>query len=481
MKSTTAAAIAVALFAPQAALAADSPNQPPRNARPAELAIAIDGAPVRVTLNPAGKLGRLTFQAREGQRVGLGLTGVKYTPASAAALVVSVREPDGSLLADPPRIHCLASAAASCDAEFTVAHAGRHTIEIDPPFSAVAEFTATLSSPAVAPLRAGGSHTVSLSRAGQDARLALSLEPGAEVSVSARTTTPESAGRAPFALKVYRPDGSLLRTEQGDSLRAASIAVSGEPGTYAVEVDPANGATGTFVLAAKLPQGIALNGPAIAFRTESGPARVSFNANAGQSVTATVLGLKHSPDVDSNSRLAVLGPDGRRIEGLGCITKPHEGSPNRFVPPCKVTAYQLPVSGRYTVEVSPPVGAAASGELALSEVLAGEVSPASAAQIGPLRPGQMARLGFKAAAGQKVSARLNAFTTVPAGQDVTMWLVRLDGPFNEFNSRISNRKAPVTMSPQPLADAGRYAIVVDAGLAAIESAEVTLVEEGKAQ
>ncbi|HET9652599.1 MAG TPA: hypothetical protein VFP36_10425, partial [Usitatibacter sp.] len=280
--------------------------------QPATLSVpvAVDGAPARVALKPAGRLGQVTFPARAGQRLGFGISGVKFTPQSAAALVVTVRRPDGTTLPGFRRVHCMAATAndpeAACDGEFTADQAGRYAIEVDPPFSAAAEFTVLVSRPAAASVKAGSSHTVALSRVGQDATLQFALEPGADVSVSARNGPGRVAGRGAFVMRVYRPDGSLLAEAAGDSTRGPSLPVSGPPGTYAIEIDPENGGTGTFVVAVNAATGIAIDGPPVEFavRSASEVARLPFTVEAARSVSVAIEGLAHTPpDVDSNSVL----------------------------------------------------------------------------------------------------------------------------------------------------------------------------------
>ena len=80
--------------APKAAAPSKPPDAKAAAAKPAavpkpfEAAIPVDGNPVAVALDPAGKPARLTFSGRAGQQVGLGIVGLKFTPESASGKIV---------------------------------------------------------------------------------------------------------------------------------------------------------------------------------------------------------------------------------------------------------------------------------------------------------------------------------------------------------------------------------------------------------
>jgi trimeric autotransporter adhesin len=477
----TVAGLAAILAAPIlfAAAPPDKAASPKAAPAPISVPIAIDGRPVRVTLKPAGRPGQLTFQAKAGQRLGFGISGVKFTPASAAALIVTVRQADGTMVPGVHRVRCMAATPenpkAGCDGEFTVAKAGRHVIDIDPPFSAVPEFSATLSTPVAATLKVGASQKVTISRVGQDARLQLALEPDGDASVSA--TTSGEAG--PFTMRVFKPDGTLLGERSGDSKQGPSLPATGAPGTYAIEIDPANGATGTFVVSAKPTPAIAIDGPPLEFASSgSGDVvRARFSANAGQSVSVAVDGLKHSPDVPSPSVFGVLKPDGTPLNGMGCSTRAPEGEE---VIPCKVPLFDLPDSGRYTVLFTPAAGASASGRLVLSEAFFARVVPGTPAKVPPLKPSQVARFAFDGTAGQKVDVRVSGIATSPPSSMVTVILQRTDG--GRFNIGMTGIKDTITMPTGEFRESGKYAVTLDPGSAKIDSAEVAVVlTEGKSK
>jgi len=465
-----------AIVMPAIVHAASPAVDPARGSDPPALAasIRIDGPPLRVSLQPAGRAARVSFVAAAGQRLGFGIAGVRFTPAIAAALVVTVRQPDGSLLPGTSRVHCFAAKGTEpvCDGELTTRQAGRHVLEIDGPFSAAATLELVLSSPVAADLQVGKSHTVAVSRAGQDARLQLSLEPGAEVSISARGAGTQAAGQGAFDLRAYRPDGSLAAEAHGDAQRAASLSLPGAAGLHAIEIDPANGAIGAFVVTAKAAGVAAVGGPATEFSVAAGDtARFAVAATAGQGLTIVVQGLSHAPDVDyGNSIITLLKPDGARVEFRSCLTKPLAGLA-QYVPPCKLSVFALPESGRYTVTVSPPAKAAASGRLLVADVVTGSLAAGAPARLAPMKPAQVARFEFTGSAGQNV--QLSAFNTTPPGAPVTLTVQGLDGA--SFHATAAGDKDRIAMF-NALPTAGRYAVTVDPGYAALEAGELALVD-----
>jgi hypothetical protein len=214
-------AFLAAIVVPAIGHAAPAAVDPARGSDPSALtaSIRIDGPPLRVSLQPAGRAARVGFVAAAGQRLGFGIAGVRFTPASAAALVVTVRQPDGSMVPGTSRVHCFAAKGTEpvCDGELTTRQAGRHVLEIDAPFSAAATLELVLSSPVAADLQAGKSHTIAVSRAGQDARLQLSLEPGADLSISAWGAGTQAAGQGAFDLRAYH--GILHRRGRHSAVR----------------------------------------------------------------------------------------------------------------------------------------------------------------------------------------------------------------------------------------------------------------------
>jgi hypothetical protein len=304
-------------------------------------------------------------------------------------------------------------------------------------------------------LEIGGSESVTLSRPGQDGWFALAIGAGQDAAVALRDVV-SSDKAARFALRIHRPDGSLAGETAADARLGASLSLGSAPpaGTYRVEVDPDRGATGTFVVAAKAAARAAEGSVDIASGTNE-ELRFDFTVGDGQGVSVGLDNISHTPDVDSNSRLLVLGPGGARIGGLGCRTVAR-GAPV----PCIVRTAGLK-AGKYTIVVAPPPGASVAGTLFRTQDVAGKLDPGSPNRIELRQAGQAARYTYAGQAGERVG-----FSVVRIGpDDRTLVTVRLIGPSGlpVTGRGILPGKASVEIPAIALPATGDYTLLVEAG------------------
>jgi hypothetical protein len=424
-------------------------------AQAADLAIAIDGPPLEVAARAPGQPVRLVFRAQAGQHVGLGIGALGFVPASATGVGFTVKQPDGTVLPGMEMLHCVAAnPQGGCDGEFTIARSGNYVIDVDAPFSAAPHFSIQLSSALARALAVGRSEAVTLTRVGQDGRFPLAIAPGQDVTVELGGIA-SSSKESGFALRVYRPDGSLLGQASADATRGASVSLgSAAPaGTYIVEVDPDYGATGSFLVAAKAAaqsQEGAIDVSSAAGRD----LRFNFVATAGQSVTVGLDNLSHDPDVESNSRVSILKPDGTRLATVGCSTVSHG---QRSL--CKVSASNL-AAATYTIVVSPPFNASLSGKLYRTTDRVAKLDPASPNRV-ELQTAQVARYTFAASEGDKVGLALTR--NLPG--DKTLYYVTLLRPDGSIITArvLVPAQAAMQIDPVALPATGVYTVAVDAG------------------
>lgn len=433
----------------------------------AELAIPVDGSPVTVAAEKTGQPQRFTFQAEAGQHLGLGVTALKFVPASATGVAFTVRQPDGRAIGGLEMLYCFpAGPESACDGEFTVAMTGRHVIDVDVPFSAAPRFSIQISSAVSRSLAIGKGEAVALSRPGQDAWFALPVEAGQDVAVGLRDVA-SGDKEARFSLRIHRPDGSLVGEAVASARLGASLPLGGgaPAGNYRVEVDPDRGATGSFVVAATVtPQA-----PDGALDIASGvneELRFAFSVGDGQSASVGLDNIVHTPDVDSNSRLLVVGPDGTRLNALGCRTRARGQ-----YGPCKLNVADLK-AGRYTIVVSPPPGASVSGTLYRTQDHTAKLDPDSPNRIELRQAGQVARYKFAGKAGERVGVAIAR--NVP--DDKTRVLVSLRGPPDAPTAMRGTGllQASVQIPAFELPVTGTYTLLVDAGFGAV-SVTVSLI------
>jgi hypothetical protein len=448
-----------------------APDKAPAPPKPFEAAIPVDGNPVAVALSPAGRPARLAFNARAGQHLGLGIVGLKFTPASASGLVVSVRQPDGKLLPGLVHVHCTAASVAnpsgSCDADIAVQHAGRHVVEIDPPFSAIAEFRALLSTPASATLTGAASQNVRIGRAGQDAQLRLALRAGDDVVVEARRTS-TSGPESPFTLRALGPDGTPLGEGRSDASGMASIAFGGPAGEYTVQVDPDRAGTGSYAVSARVAPVEGLGAPPMEFAgaTPGQAVRVMLDVPAGKTVSIALDRLKLSPASQGGIGLALYRPDGVRMGALNCLPEGPE------VPACKTPLIESPPPGRYRVEIQPPRDATVSGRLITTEPVERKIPSSAPVKVAAMKPAQAVRYSFEAKKDMNVGLVFSGYTTSPPGAEVTVTLHRSGSMgFSSMNMGTGDK---IIVRAPTLAEDGTYTVTVDAGAAALQGGELTI-------
>ncbi|HTS86262.1 MAG TPA: hypothetical protein VMG61_14225 [Usitatibacter sp.] len=110
--------------------------------RPLEFTIAVGGAPVAFASRQPGQSARLSLAAKRGQRFTLVIADLRMTPASASAVLATVRGPGDELVSRAP-LRCVAGS--ECKADVEITRDGTHVIELESPFSAAASCTVSLA------------------------------------------------------------------------------------------------------------------------------------------------------------------------------------------------------------------------------------------------------------------------------------------------------------------------------------------------
>ncbi len=242
--------------------------------------ITIGGAAVPVSIARPGQRARLTFSGTAGQRLDLGLTGTTITSGT-----TSILNPDGSTLASV----AFGTSNAAVDTP-PLPVTGSYAVLVDPGSTYTGTITLTLSEEVSGTIAAGGSAVpVSITRAGQRARLTFSGTAGQRVSVN---PVPYTISQS--LVSIIKPDGSTLGSTDVGSLYYSFLEPQTLPttGTYAVLADPAQAYTGTMTVTlydvpADITGSLTINGPAVTVNLSVGQqASFTFPATAGQAITA---------------------------------------------------------------------------------------------------------------------------------------------------------------------------------------------------
>ncbi|MCL2872980.1 MAG: IPT/TIG domain-containing protein [Betaproteobacteria bacterium] len=195
---------------------------------------------------------RFVFDAEIGQSLGIGISGLTYSPASASGSSVQFLGPDGKVYTSNSNTGagttCLA-AQKQCDLNLPIVkQSGRHTVLLTPPSGVTATAIFTLSSNVQAELQPNVPYALSLERIGQDGWLTFNGTVGESRSLVFSAPTIQPPGTTLTAY-VFKPDGANLKTlsltASGGRLDLGALPSSG---VYWLWVNPNYGATATTTI-----------------------------------------------------------------------------------------------------------------------------------------------------------------------------------------------------------------------------------------
>jgi trimeric autotransporter adhesin len=273
-------------------------------------ALIANGAVSNVTTTGAGQNPRFTFDVALGGTVGIGLTGLSYTPSDNSATSMTVYKPDGAYLLNAT---CYPSQN-GCNLDLVNATvAGTYSVVVVPPVAVTsASFTMSLSAPVAGVLTIGSASgtAVTLTRAGQNARYTFTATAGQNIGVglSELVLTPNTINGANLA--VYGPDGLLLVTSPCYVTQTGCTLNLNSPvaGTYSVFASMTQAATGSFKLQANndatgtLVANVASN---VSLKPGQN-ARYTFSGTVGQSVGIELAQLVKVPNPVGGGSLNVF-------------------------------------------------------------------------------------------------------------------------------------------------------------------------------
>jgi hypothetical protein len=364
--------------------------------------IASGGGPVTVTVAVPGQNARLTFNGVAGQRVSVTRNG-----ATIAESEIGVLDPNNFLFAF--------NHAGPGDGFILAARlyaTGTHTLVIDPHGANTGSLSVTLHNasdpPGVAIATTGAVATGTTATPGQNVVFTFNGTAGRRMSLLVESTTFSGA-----VVSLVQPNGS--------SVAAISFPGGGahdrfmEPqrlpvgGAYRIVVQPLNGETGSVTLRlydvpSDASRSMTVGGAAVtATTTVPGQnARLTFNATAGQPVTALV-----TASALPGAYVTLRGPNGADLTFLNADAGAWL---ERFTPP---------LTGTYTFLIDPygpPVGGVSMRLFAPAADIAPTLSVGGAETTATTTvPGQNIRATFNGTAGQRVSLLVVSSTLASSG------------------------------------------------------------------
>jgi YD repeat-containing protein len=355
---------------------------------PSAGALIIDGAPLAINL-AAGANGQYTFNGSIGQRLGLGVSSVAFTPAG-GSVSWSVISPNGTTL-----VNCNSFSTGNGCMLPRLNATGTYTVMLVPSTSTTAlQGTLTLSSEVTGVLAANAAATTfTTTRPGQNARYTFSASTGDNYSLAWTGATFNGTWSY---LYVYAPDGSQVAT----SLFSAGNTPTGvvqlsnlsQTGTYTVSIVPYLGGAGQVAVQLLSPAtgALTINDVALPINQAAGASgRYTFNGTIGQRLGLGVSNVVITP-AGSSVGWSVIAPNGATL--VTC---------NSFTTNSSCTLPQLNATGIYTIVLVPSTATTVvQATLTLSTEVTGTLTAnAAATTFATARAGQNARYTFSAAAG----------------------------------------------------------------------------------
>ena len=414
--------------------------------------LLIGGSSLSITIPAAGKIGMAVFDGAAGQQVSLGVG-----PGNIIQAGVYLNRPDGTQLATTsPVIYGGDLHLASLPVT------GTYTILYVPGGSYTGSVALTLSQDlqAGAIVTGGGSVPVSITRAGQRARLSFSGTAGQRLSLGIAGPTVTAT------YTVSNPDGTTLTSSpfgQAASLDLPPLPVTG---TYGILIDPEYAKTGsmTLTLSEEVSGTITVDGASLPLTiSRAGQrARLTFAGVAGQRLSL----LMQNTSAPTGGTTTVFRADGTThgtlIFGNGTWT---------------LDLAALTVTGTYTVLIDPNGVGTGSTTLWLSSEVSGTITLGGAAvPVSVVRPGQRVRLTFSGTAGQRVSLNATAVTVSQAVVSILNPNESVLGTWPTQSTKTVFASGTAFLDPNSLGTTATYSVLVDPATAATGNVTITLYD-----
>lgn len=412
-----------------------------------------------------GQNGRFSFTAQAGTGYGLAITGLTFTPSTGSPTLSAIlHKPDG-----PTLVTCGFTGNTSCDFDpATFATAGTYVIDFDPPGVIAASFTAILSTDASGTVAIDGAPaTVTIARAGQNARYTFAGTAGQAVSVVVNGSTIDDGNTSTLVnnqVLVVRPNGSVLASNAFNAVAggvALDVALP-DTGTYTVAIKPTGLDAGTANLAVRsVATGTLAVDGSTALNLASGQnGRFSFTAqaNTGYGLALANLVLTPSTAVPTPG----VGVTLRKADGTSLTTCTFTAGGS-----CDLAPTMFATTGTYLVDVDPNGTIAASGNAVLSTDVAGTITvDAPPVAVTIARAGQNARYSFAGTAGQAVAIAVtgNTLDDGNAGtvNNTQLAVFKPSSPnANAIGSANFNTNASGTTVNLTLPETGTYTITIN--------------------
>ncbi|HUA80251.1 MAG TPA: hypothetical protein VL997_07765 [Dyella sp.] len=341
---------------------------------------ALSTTPTAVSL-AQGQAERLTFNANLGSSVNLNLSGASTTPAGQPVYVNVYRPDTGAITASGYYTTSNTTGATSINlanlpasGTYTVV---AYTVYGEPGSVQISAVPATNG----ALTTGGGAQNFSANTTGQNVYLNFTANQGDNLELALSNVNVPGASYNAFQAYVYNAAGTVIANPTcaaSNPGAACLIPLWNLPaGTYSVVASPYWGGTINFTAqlqADEIGTTLTANNPAVINLGQGQVQRLTFNANAGDTVALNLSGVTSTAPTGQAVYVNVYRPDTGAIATGNYYTQFHTSNSE------VVNLANLPASGTYTVVVYTTDGTPASAQLTLVPGSTGSVLENGTAQ-----------------------------------------------------------------------------------------------------
>lgn len=416
----------------------------------------------------AGQVERLTFNANAGDTVALNISGVTTAPVGQGVTLLVYRPDAGTLNNTTASYVSFDSVNAPTANLVNLPVSGTYTVVVVPDYglpmnaqvSVLSGVTGTL-------LTNGASQSYATHVSVQGSYLTFTAQQGDNLELTLSGVSISGPAGVSLNIQVTNANGQQVVgftcTPTSTVTSCTQHLWSMAAGTYSVAITPYSGGTYTFSFNAQLQSDLA--GPDLAANSPVGVnltmgqvERLTFNANAGDTVALQLSGVATTPSLGQTGvKFLIYRPD------AGVITNATAAYTSiDTVGSATINLPSLPVSGAYTVIVAPDSGLPTGGQLGLIAGVTGAV-PSSGTQqsYATSSSGQNVYLSFTAQQGANLELTLNNLNMAGPGSKVVVLTV-YSATGVQVASMYCYQTSPGGSCMQPLwyLPAGTYSAVV---------------------
>ncbi|OYV49721.1 MAG: hypothetical protein B7X10_01705, partial [Burkholderiales bacterium 21-58-4] len=248
-------------------------------------------------------------------------------------------------------------------------------------------------------------------------------------------------------LTAYAPDGSLLATSScgylGCLMNLNSVPTTG---TYTVVIQPlnANPLNFTAALVTAVTGSLTTTGsPVTVVTTVPGQsATLTFSGTQGENLGFGITNLVLVPASVIGVTVDIYSPSGMLLNS----------SCNTTSPGCGISLNNLPLTGTYSIVITPAGTAIMNLTATLTQDVTGTLSPDTPLAINLTTPGENALLTFSGTPGQVMSLQVSGVSTTPAGAPLQETVYNPDG--TTFSTTTTNTIIV------PIASSANYSVLI---------------------